>query len=232
MNRVLLFGMGLILSFSNTTFAAVLTMQEVLTKANSVQTARIIERDGLYLISIVSVTYFTSKGIPVYTGSIPKERYFLKREIELPVNITLRKIGGGGEFYQFIGFGDDDLKTGSFSNLNDGRIGDLLTSFKGRSTNIGLTLIGGGYSSVTSEKGIKMSEGNGSLFFIGPVGTPIGINTGFRFLKYELVIHTPLRAALVKYSFHGAYGNDYLTKDSSEVVLSMDEVLNLPMTLK
>lgn len=232
MDRFFTLCLGMILSISSAAFSAVLTLEEVAPKASSYQSARILKRDGFHMISIISLTYFNSNGVPVAPGRVPREHYFLKREIELPVNILIRKVGGGGEFYQFFGFGDDDLKTGSFNNLENGKIGDLLTSFTGFSTNIGVTLIGGGYSSVTSEKGVKVSEGNGSIFMVGPTGTPFGINAGFRPLKYELIIQNPLKAALVKYNFHGVLGRDYLTKDSLEVVMSMDEILKLPITLK
>ena len=195
------------------------------------QSVRILKEKKAYFLQVISTTVITENGQTSQYGKTGPNYQELTRRIKMPVNISVERTGGFGNKIQFLGFGDDDVKTGSFKNLNNLRIGDLLTSYEGTSTNIGLTFIGGGYTTMTSQTGATLKEGNGSITMIGPAGTPIGINAGLEYTTFTLNIASALKAVQVDYDLknRGDIARRMLDEKVTKVE-SLDEVSQFDLT--
>lgn len=163
------------------------------------QTVRITKEKNLYFLNYISFGLYDSKGKQITFNDRVRSYQLIRRKIKMPVKIEFVEKSGFGNTIQFLGFGDDDLKTGSFKNITNLRLGDLLTTFNGTSTNIGLTFIGGGYTTMTAANGATLKEGNGSILFIGPAGTPVGVNSGIHYINFDMTISSSLRAVGVEY---------------------------------
>lgn len=163
------------------------------------QTINIVKEKKLYFLTYKSFGLYNNKGEQISFNDRARSYQLIKRTIKMPIKIELVEKSGFGNTIQFLGFGDDDLKTGSFKNLSNLRLGDLFTTFNGTSTNIGLTFIGGGYTTMTAANGATLKEGNGSILFIGPSGTPVGLNAGIHHINFDMTISSSLRAVAVEY---------------------------------
>lgn len=192
------------------------------------QTVRIIKEKNQYFLEYKSHALINPEGEQVTYGEAGRSYKILRRDIKMPVSIKVENKSGFGKKLQFLGFGDDDVSTGDFKNLEKQRLGDLLTTYEGTSTNIGITFIGGGYTSMTSASGVTLKEGNGSIMMIGPAGTPIGINMGLQRISFDLTISSPLKAVLVEYQLELA-GKERTVLSKVKEVQSLDEVLQLEL---
>lgn len=194
------------------------------------QMVNIVKENKQYFLSVKSHALFNNKGEQIDYSNRSRSYQVIRRNIKIPVKVELVEKSGFGNTVQFLGFGDDDKKTGSFKNLTNLRLGDLLTTYDGSSTNIGLTFIGGGYTTMTASNGATLKEGNGSILFIGPAGTPIGINSGIHHINFDMTISTNFKAAEVVYdSVKYVDGKTVEVNDSESKVESLDELLQLQL---
>lgn len=192
------------------------------------QSVRIIKEKNQYFLDYRSHALLNAEGKQVSYNEADKNTKIFRRNIKMPVNIKVENKSGFGGTIQYLGFGDDDVKTGNFKNLRNQRLGDLLTTFEGSSTNVGITFIGGGYTSMTSAAGAVLKEGNGSIMMIGPAGTPIGINLGIQRIHFDLTISSALKAVLVEYQLE-LTGKETIVLSKVKEVQSLDDVLQLQL---
>lgn len=194
------------------------------------QYVSILKEKKVYFLNYRSFGYYNSKGEQIDSLSGVRNYRIIYRNIKVPVKIELNEKSGFGNTIQLLGFGDDDIKTGDFKNLEGLRFGDLFTSYEGSSTNIGLTFIGGGYTTMTAANGATLKEGNGSILFIGPAGTPIGINSGIHHIKFDMTISTILKAVAVDYESRKYVEGKLVDIDEAETHSeSMDEVAQIEL---
>jgi hypothetical protein len=203
-----------------------LGINEIKTQAHENFHVSLVKKDGLVNIHLYSLKYFDRNGIEKRYSHSKTEQYSLSTHIYIPVTITYSKHHRLGGKFQFLGFGDDDARTGDISNIENQKVQDLFTTYSGTSYNAGVVFIGGGYSKAIGQNGIKISEGNGSLLMIGPAGMPFGINAGLEKLDFEFTIKTPLKAALVEYNMTGTVDGNVIAKEVKKEVISLDEVLS------
>jgi len=195
------------------------------------QTLNISKENNLYFLNFRSFGMYNSKGQQIDFSKRDNNYKMIHRNIKIPIKIEVVDKTKVGNTVQFLGFGDDDVKTGDFKNLNNLRLSDLFTSYEGTSSNIGLTFIGGGYTTMTASNGATLKEGNGSILFIGPTGTPIGVNAGIHYREFTLNISTNFKAAKVEYtSTHYVDGKKFGPTEELSRVESMDELLLLELT--
>lgn len=152
-------------------------------KYNSV---RIEKENNQYQLSYIASALLDENGKALVKTS---HRYMnVRRIIKIPVKIALKADVDFGGKIQVWGEGDDDVKTGNFKNISHLNLGDLFTDYEGFSGNLGLVLVGGGYTTLKAANGASLKEVNGSILFIGPAGTPVGINAGIEYFSFKLNI--------------------------------------------
>ena len=216
------------LSFNQNVFATSINIDELKDKTNEYYTyPQIVKNDGVYFVKIYSTTYFDRNGNMLTRNqatSLGDMYYNLNKVVKIPVNLVIEKHERFGGKYQFLGFGDDDARTGKFENYTNLKVEDLFSRYSGKSYNAGIVLIGGGYSKAISDKNIELSEGNGSIFLPGPAGMPIGINAGFEKLNFTFTIKAPLKAAFSEYNLTGIVDGKVIDREYRSESISLDSV--------
>lgn len=194
-------------------------------RTNDIFNAKIIKNKKSYFLKLESTTYFDNNGNETLKNySNFSKLYVFTKDILIPININITKINRNGGKFQFLGFGDDDFKTGTISNIKNLKTADLFTTYSGSSFNAGFGLFGGGYSKSKADNGATISDSNGSCLLPIPAG-PIGINAGFEKVDFELTIETPFKAAEVSYVLSSPYENNEKTLTGNEVI-AIDKILN------
>ena len=203
---------------------------------NTVSSAEVIKKGNQYFLELKNNVAFNGKKVPTRSRSDVNGYYTLHRQILIPLVVKFTRTGGFGGYWQGLGFGDDDKVTASFSiaegSTKRASVADLLSIYEGVRSNFGLVFIGGGRSSANSSNGIELSQNHGSILMIGPTGMPIGLNTGFELLYFEVSLSAPLKAAFVTYELSGSIRGDLIVHQREEVAESMDAVLNLGLKLQ
>ncbi len=198
-------------------------------KATSTQYANISIENGRYFLKLLGITYLDANGNdPSDTFSLKqKDGLAIVRRLSVPVDVSVVVESGGGNFVQIGGWGDSDEKTGRISNIKDGRIADIFSAYKGVTWNIGLTFVGGGRSVLKSQLGAVISDSQFSLAFVGPAGTPIGINSGIVFENVEMKVSPVLATGILSYEIRDLKHNRTLRYDEQELPISDLEQLAL-----
>lgn len=242
--------LGLLLFISCTGFAEDLTEKnktvlDLMSNLSPFHEASLVKENGKYYIWAAGETYFDKDGkilkseqvnISPFSGSFSQriiEYYWLIQRVQIPVLVTTEVTSGGGNKFQFGGYGDSDRITGHFSKSSGFHIQDMFTQYQARSINVGLTFAGAGYTRAMSASGIKLSEGNGSIMFIGPTGLPMGINSGLEFVDYQMKVSPDFRSeARVTYTLFYSKEGMPVRQEFREWNPEVTELMSLPLLLK
>jgi hypothetical protein len=215
--------------FTSMSSFAKLSIEDLAHLANENSFVKIVKEDNQYKLQINSLTNFDKDGNILRTWDTRLTSYVLSKKINMPIEITLTTKSKVGNSVQYLGFGDDDKITGHFNDVNYKKVQDLFATYHGTSTNVGLAIIGGGYTSVESETGISISEGNGSIFFIGPSGMPVGVNSGFERMKFDMNFKSSLSAVEVDFKLTEVINGKIASEENKEMVMSLEEVYSMPL---
>jgi hypothetical protein len=225
-----------IISFNS---LAILQIDDVKDLATINGTIRVMKDHDQYKLFMFSYNYLDKDGkiikLPnglienLQTTAYKEGKYILTKKIVMPITISLKNSSKIGNSVQFFGYGDDDKATGEFSNFKNKKVENLFTTFKGKSYDLGLVFIGGGYTSAISKNGVKLSSGNATVLFPGPAGMPFGVNAGVERTEFELSISSPLKAVEVNYELTHLYQGKAEYTDEQTDVLSLEDVYSMKL---
>jgi hypothetical protein len=190
------------------------------TFADTVTEAHISIKDSRYILEINSVKTQEELGT--------KRHSIIIRSIQIPVTTKLAVQEKGGSI-QIGGFGDMDFSTGNFSQLDNRPVQSLFSTFSGKAFNVGVFMVGRGYSSAESADGIKFTDNN-LAFIVGPSGS-MGFNFGATYSRFSLTLSSQAKIVTVNEDKMQMDGDSIVSQTETSKDLTIDQVLKMNMTL-
>ncbi|MFP5520176.1 MAG: hypothetical protein ACLGGX_09750 [Bdellovibrionia bacterium] len=184
---------------------------------------------GFYSIEIKEHTPLIDKrrldrANPIYNIVESGKLYLLTRTIQIPIQIEAKQQGIIASYEKSFK-SDVDVKTNSFSNFSGQTVADLFGEYKGSAWNLGVVIIGAGYTRLKNENGIRMGEFNG--VFPPPATLNIGINAGLTAafaqvklvpLNQDIIVNYELEVRDIK--------QERLLMESEQEIKTLEEILD------